>query len=115
MERMIFFGEESLCTAMQNFIAHYHAERHHQRLANQLSSPEAGHLENTGEVQRAPAPGRHAELTTIAPLLNPEPCRILGEFRLQMSIGEFAVQERWSLAQRSGTQFLLRVFRKGTV
>jgi transposase InsO family protein len=52
LERMIFFGEESLRAAIQNFVAHYHAERNHQGLANQLISPEAGHLDNAGEVQR---------------------------------------------------------------
>jgi len=52
LERMIFFGEESLRTAIQNFIAHYHSERNHQGLANQLISPEPGHLGNAGEVQR---------------------------------------------------------------
>jgi hypothetical protein len=49
---MIFFGEESLRTAIQNSVAHYHSERNHQGLANQLISPEPGHLSNTGEVQR---------------------------------------------------------------
>ena len=52
LERMIFFGEESLRTAIQNFVAHYHGERNHQGLANQLISPEPGHLGNAGEVQR---------------------------------------------------------------
>jgi transposase InsO family protein len=52
LDRMIFFGEESLRIAIQNFIAHYHSERNHQGLANQLISPEAGHLGNAGEVQR---------------------------------------------------------------
>ena len=52
LERLIFFGEESLRTALQNFVTHYHAERNHQGLANQLISPEAGHLDNAGEVQR---------------------------------------------------------------
>ena len=37
---------------MQNFIAHYHAERNHLGLANRLISPEGGHLDNGGEVQR---------------------------------------------------------------
>ncbi len=40
LERMIFFGEESLRTAMQNFVAHYHSERNHQGLANQRNSAE---------------------------------------------------------------------------
>ena len=52
LERMIFFGEESLRTALQNFVAHYHTERKHQGLGNQLISPEKGHFKNTGEVQR---------------------------------------------------------------
>jgi putative transposase len=52
LERIIFFGDESLRTALQNFVAHYHAERNHQGLGNQLISPEKGHLKNTGEVQR---------------------------------------------------------------
>jgi hypothetical protein len=49
---MIFFGEESLRTAIQNFVAHYHSERNHQGLRNRLIRPEAGHLGNTGEIQR---------------------------------------------------------------
>ena len=52
LNRMIFFGEESLRTAIQNFIGHYHRERNHQGLANKLISPEPGHLANTGDVQR---------------------------------------------------------------
>ena len=52
LERMIFFGEESLRAAIQNFVAHYHHERNHQGLANQLISPEAGHLGSAGEVKR---------------------------------------------------------------
>jgi hypothetical protein len=52
LELMIFFGEESLRSAIQNFVAHYHAERNHQGRANRLISPVAGHLDNTGEVQR---------------------------------------------------------------
>ena len=49
---MIFFGEQSLRTSIQKFTAHYHSERNHQGLANQLISPEPGILANTGEVQR---------------------------------------------------------------
>ena len=52
LERLIFFSEESLRNTMQNFVAHYHAERNHQGLANRLIRPEAGHLDNRGEVQR---------------------------------------------------------------
>jgi hypothetical protein len=52
LNHMIFFGEESLRAAVQNFVAHYHSERNHQGLANQLISSEAGHLGSGGEVQR---------------------------------------------------------------
>jgi transposase InsO family protein len=52
LDRMIFFGEASLRTAVPNFVEHYHSERNHQGLANQLISPEPGHLGNVGEVQR---------------------------------------------------------------
>ena len=52
LDRLIFFREESLRAAIHNFVAHYHAERNHQGLANRLISPEAGHLDNTGEIQR---------------------------------------------------------------
>jgi hypothetical protein len=49
---MIFFGEESLRAAVHIFVAHYPSESYHQTLANQLISPEPGHLGNAGEVQR---------------------------------------------------------------
>ena len=52
LERMILFGEESLRTAISNFVAHYHTERNHQGLANRLISPETGHIGNAGMVQR---------------------------------------------------------------
>jgi len=52
LNRKIFFGEESLRKAIQNFVAHYHSERNHQGLRNQLISPEAGHLGSAGEIQR---------------------------------------------------------------
>jgi putative transposase len=52
LERLILFGEESLRTAIQKLLAHYHSERNHQGLANRLISPEPGHLGNAGEIQR---------------------------------------------------------------
>ena len=52
LERLIFFGEGSLRTAIQNYVAHYHGERNHQGLGNRLISPEPGHLGSSGEVQR---------------------------------------------------------------
>ncbi len=52
LERMILFGEESLRTAILNFVAHYHTERNQQGLDNRLINPEVGHLGNTGLLQR---------------------------------------------------------------
>lgn len=51
LDRIIFSGEKSLGKAIHNFVAHCHTERNHQGLANQLISPEAGQLNNTGKVQ----------------------------------------------------------------
>src|SRR3954452_13354285 len=52
LDRLILFGEQSLRTAIQSFIIHYHAERHHQGLANRLIQPEPGHVGNSGAIQR---------------------------------------------------------------
>ncbi len=52
LRRMILFGEGSLRTAVQNFLAHNHTERNHQGLANRLIHPEPGHLGNTSAVNR---------------------------------------------------------------
>ena len=39
LEKMIFFGEKSLRKAVQEFLRHYHEERNHQGLDNQLIEP----------------------------------------------------------------------------
>ena len=39
LERMIFFGEKSLRRALAEFEAHYHCERNHQGLGNNLIEP----------------------------------------------------------------------------
>ena len=39
LNRMIFFGQASLQHAISHFMAHYHTERNHQGLANQLPRP----------------------------------------------------------------------------
>lgn len=39
LDRMIFFGEDSLRRATISFLEHYHRERNHQGLANQLIDP----------------------------------------------------------------------------
>ena len=57
LNRMIFFGEESLRRAIQDFVAHYHHERNHQGLRNRLITPEASHLGSAGGIQRRPRLG----------------------------------------------------------
>ena len=39
LSRMIFFGEKSLRLAVNSFLLHYHAERNHQGLSNNLIDP----------------------------------------------------------------------------
>ncbi len=39
LSRMIFFGEKSLRRAVTNFLEHFHAERNHQGLGNQIIEP----------------------------------------------------------------------------
>jgi len=39
LSRMIFFGEKSLRRAVEAFLAHYHGERNHQGLDNQVIEP----------------------------------------------------------------------------
>jgi transposase InsO family protein len=40
LDRMIFLGEDSLRYAMHHYLTHYHQERNHQGLENQLIAPE---------------------------------------------------------------------------
>lgn len=40
LNRMIFFGQSSLRHAIRHFMAHYHTERNHQGLENQLLQPD---------------------------------------------------------------------------
>jgi hypothetical protein len=49
---MIFFGEKSLRNALTQFSAHYHEERNHQGLENNIIQPgsEVGLTE--GDIQR---------------------------------------------------------------
>ncbi len=49
---MILLGEGSLRTAIHNFVAHYHAERNHQGLANRITSTEPCHLGKAGVIWR---------------------------------------------------------------
>src|SRR3954449_13450016 len=52
LDRLILFGEQSLRTAVSQFVTHYHRERPHQGVGNQLLRPEPSHVGNTGAVQR---------------------------------------------------------------
>ena len=52
LERMIFFGEASLRTAISEFLSHYHLERNHQGLGNHLITPLDRTMETPGTVQR---------------------------------------------------------------
>ena len=51
LRRMIFFGEESLCGAVSSFVDHYHRERNHQGLDNEIidAGDEVG--QKVGEIQ----------------------------------------------------------------
>ena len=52
LERMILFGEDSLRTAVREFLVHYHAERNHQGVDNQLIVPATTERKAHGTVQR---------------------------------------------------------------
>jgi putative transposase len=51
LERMILFGEDSLRTAIREFVAHYHFERNHQGLGNRLIISSDPSPAKTGTVQ----------------------------------------------------------------
>jgi putative transposase len=40
LDRLIFFGERRLLRTLDEFVAHYHGERNHQGLGNELITPE---------------------------------------------------------------------------
>jgi putative transposase len=42
--RLILFGERRLFRALDEFVAHYHGERNHQGLGNELITPAAAVL-----------------------------------------------------------------------
>jgi transposase InsO family protein len=52
LEQMILFGQDALRRAIQEFVAHYHLERNHQRLRNRLIVPIDAATEKTGPVRR---------------------------------------------------------------
>jgi transposase InsO family protein len=52
LNRMIIMGEASLRHVLREYLVHYHTERNHQGLGNQLIEPEAGVRRATGQVVR---------------------------------------------------------------
>ena len=51
LDKMIFFGERSLRNACTEFLAHYHQERNHQGLENELIEPKDDTDQHQGEIQ----------------------------------------------------------------
>ena len=49
--RMIFFGERSLKRAIAAYLEHYHAERNHQRIGNELIDPGDEVCSESGEIE----------------------------------------------------------------
>ena len=47
LDRLILFGERRLLRALDEFLAHYHGERNHQGLGNELITPETRPLRGT--------------------------------------------------------------------
>jgi transposase InsO family protein len=52
LNRMIFIGEASLRYALTQYLSHYHAERNHQGLDNELIAPASAVRGPTGQVNR---------------------------------------------------------------
>lgn len=51
LDRMILFGERSLRRALPEFVAHYHFERNHQGLDNQLLFPDRTELRPSAAIE----------------------------------------------------------------
>jgi transposase InsO family protein len=51
LDRMIIFGEASLRRALREYVAHYHSERNHQGLGNQLLEPANSSRSNNEPIQ----------------------------------------------------------------
>ena len=51
LERLILFGEESLRNAVCEYLAHFHSERNHQGLDNELIQPGAEANRSQGEIE----------------------------------------------------------------
>ena len=51
LEQMVLLSEWSLSYVIQQYLAHYHAERNHQGLANRLITPDADLQSHSGQVR----------------------------------------------------------------
>jgi len=49
---MIIFGQDSLRNAVREFVAHYHTERNHQGLGNNLIIATGGNARRDGAVHK---------------------------------------------------------------
>jgi putative transposase len=52
LAHMVMLGEPALSYVIHQYLAHYHAERNHQGLSNQLIAPEPGMRGQSGQVRR---------------------------------------------------------------
>jgi hypothetical protein len=52
LSQMVLLGERALYDTIQQCLAHYHAERNHPGLANQLITPESALGSHSGQVRR---------------------------------------------------------------
>lgn len=52
LDRMVMLGERALSYALHQYLSHYHGERNHQGLGNQLLRPEPGMGSDRGQVRR---------------------------------------------------------------
>src|SRR5499427_2010060 len=52
LHQMVMLGERALSYAIQQYLAHYHMERNHQGLDNQLIAPEPDLARHSGQVRR---------------------------------------------------------------
>ena len=59
---MIFFGEKSLRRAVNAYLDHYHEERNHQGLDNQIIEPGDEVGRDEGEIAVSRAAGRPAAI-----------------------------------------------------
>ncbi len=51
LDRMILFGEPSLRRATREFLAHYHRERNHQGIDNQLIFPDKSAAKSSAPIE----------------------------------------------------------------